>query len=88
MLDLNLWEASMPLVIFSSGFLARTFISGRKNEMLFLAVIKLIESLLEKFEVCVPEFLQELLEEMQKLPEETENLECIIEEEIKTLIDG
>ncbi len=75
----------MPFVIFCSGFLARKFISDRENEKIFIAILKLIESLLEKFEVNVPEFLQELLREMQNLTEETTEFENIVKDELKTL---
>lgn len=81
----QLIEIAVPFVIFSSGFLTRKFISDRKNEKVFVALLKLIESLLEKFEVSVPEFLRELLQAMQNITEETSEFENIVKEEIESL---
>ena len=82
MIELIIAEVALPVIIFVAGFLVRKFIVETKNEKVFLAIIRLIEALLERFEVDVPEFLRELLEEMHELTEDTEVYESIVLDEI------
>lgn len=85
MAELILAELLFPAIVFAAGWLANKFISGTKNEKVFAAILHLIEVLLDRFEVDVPEFLQELLKGMHDLELETEKYESIVLDDMNKL---
>jgi len=82
MFNIFLAEALLPIIIFIAGFLVRKFIAENKNKLVFTSIIRLVEALLERFEVDVPHFLEELLKEMHKLDQDTSEYEGAVLDEI------
>ena len=77
-----LGEVVLPVIIFILGFLASKYIHGTKHQAVFAAVIRLIEVILESYNISVPEFLQKLLKEIHEISEDTGEYEKILNDEI------
>jgi len=85
MLESALISIGLPALAFIGGLIVDRFIRGSENERLFAAVLHLIEVLLERFEVPVPEFLQELLKGMHDLELDTKSYESIVLDDLNKL---
>ena len=85
MLESALISIGLPALAFIAGLIIDRFIRGSENERLFAAVLHLIEVLLERFDVDVPEFLQELLKGMHDLELDTKRYESIVLDDLNKL---
>ncbi|SDM21444.1 hypothetical protein [Halarsenatibacter silvermanii] len=83
--ELLLGQVAMPIVVFILGYLVSQFVAGTKHQLVFTAIIKLVEAVLESYEIDVPDFLRELLEKMHEISEETGDYEDVVLDEINRL---
>ena len=75
-------EIILPVVLFVLGYIVSKFIHGTKHQAVFIAIIRLIEAILDSYDINVPEFLQKLLKEIHGITEDTEEYEKFINDEI------
>lgn len=75
-------EVALPVVVFLLGFFVNRYVVGSKHGVVFAAVLRLIEAILESYEIDVPEFLRELLAQVHDISEETDEFEKVIQDEI------
>ena len=85
MLESILINAGLPILFFVVGFVVRKYIIDTENELLFRAVIQVVEAVLERFDIDIPDFLRDLLEEMHKIKEDTGDYEDVLLDEINRL---